>query len=85
MRSVNIQWRLYCLVHNLEKIGHYGRDEQLKIAKIRLRPEKLRVCPPVIHSEPAPVENKRPAPHILSADPPSSTETAFPTASLAEK
>lgn len=23
-RKVNIQWRLYCLVHNLEKIGHYG-------------------------------------------------------------
>jgi hypothetical protein len=22
--KVNIQWRLYCLVHNLEKIGHYG-------------------------------------------------------------
>ena len=24
-RKVNIQWRLYCLVHNLEKIGHYGK------------------------------------------------------------
>jgi hypothetical protein len=24
MRKVNIQWRLYCLVHNLEKIGRYG-------------------------------------------------------------
>jgi transposase len=23
-RKVNIQWRLYCLVHNLEKIGRYG-------------------------------------------------------------
>jgi len=23
-QKVNIQWRLYCLVHNLEKIGHYG-------------------------------------------------------------
>jgi len=23
-RKVNVQWRLYCLVHNLEKIGHYG-------------------------------------------------------------
>ncbi|HEY4249544.1 MAG TPA: IS1182 family transposase [Lacunisphaera sp.] len=23
-RKVNLQWRLYCLVHNLEKIGHYG-------------------------------------------------------------
>ena len=23
-RKVNIQWRLYCLVHNLEKVGHYG-------------------------------------------------------------
>lgn len=25
-RKVNIQWRLYCLVHNLEKIGRYGRN-----------------------------------------------------------
>lgn len=23
-RKVNIQWRLYCLVHNLGKIGRYG-------------------------------------------------------------
>lgn len=23
-RKVNIQWRLYCMVHNLEKIGRYG-------------------------------------------------------------
>lgn len=23
--KVNIQWRLYCLVHNLEKIGHYAQ------------------------------------------------------------
>jgi hypothetical protein len=23
-RKVNIQWRLYCMVHNLEKIGNYG-------------------------------------------------------------
>lgn len=23
-RKVNIQWKLYCLVHNLEKIGRYG-------------------------------------------------------------
>ncbi|MDI6809038.1 MAG: transposase [Candidatus Eisenbacteria bacterium] len=23
-RKVNIQWRLYCLVHNIEKILHYG-------------------------------------------------------------
>ncbi len=22
--KVNIQWRLYCLVHNIEKILHYG-------------------------------------------------------------
>jgi IS5 family transposase len=22
--KVNIQWLLYCLVHNLEKIAHYG-------------------------------------------------------------
>ena len=22
--KVNIQWRLYCVVHNLEKIGKYG-------------------------------------------------------------
>lgn len=22
--KVNIQWKLYCMVHNLEKIGHYG-------------------------------------------------------------
>ena len=24
--KVNIQWRLYCLVHNIEKILHYGRS-----------------------------------------------------------
>jgi hypothetical protein len=24
MRKVNVQWRLYCLVHNLGKIGRYG-------------------------------------------------------------
>jgi hypothetical protein len=23
-RKVNIQWKLYCIVHNLEKIGRYG-------------------------------------------------------------
>ena len=23
-RKVNIQWKLYCLVHNLEKIARYG-------------------------------------------------------------
>jgi hypothetical protein len=23
-RKVNIQWLLYCLVHNIEKIVHYG-------------------------------------------------------------
>jgi hypothetical protein len=23
-QKANIQWGLYCLVHNLEKIGHYG-------------------------------------------------------------
>jgi hypothetical protein len=22
--KVNTQWKLYCLVHNLEKIGRYG-------------------------------------------------------------
>jgi transposase len=25
-QKVNIQWRLYCLVHNLEKIGRYARN-----------------------------------------------------------
>lgn len=25
-RKVNIQWRLYCMVHNLEKIGRFGRN-----------------------------------------------------------
>jgi hypothetical protein len=23
-RKVNIQWRLYCIVHNIEKILHFG-------------------------------------------------------------
>ncbi|HEY7492383.1 MAG TPA: transposase [Candidatus Tectomicrobia bacterium] len=23
--TVNLQWRLYCLVHNMEKLVHYGR------------------------------------------------------------
>jgi hypothetical protein len=24
--KVNIQWRLYCLVHNIEKILHFGKS-----------------------------------------------------------
>ena len=23
-RKVNVQWRLYCMVHNLEKVGRFG-------------------------------------------------------------
>jgi hypothetical protein len=25
-RKVNIQWKLYCMFHNLEKIGRSGRS-----------------------------------------------------------
>jgi hypothetical protein len=24
--KVNIQWRLYCMVHNLEKVGRYSQN-----------------------------------------------------------
>lgn len=30
--KVNIQWRLYCLVHNIEKILHYGESYALAVA-----------------------------------------------------
>ena len=28
--KVNIQWLLYCLVHNIEKIAHYGKSYRPK-------------------------------------------------------
>jgi hypothetical protein len=28
--KVNIQWLLYCLVHNIEKIAHYGKSYPFK-------------------------------------------------------
>ncbi len=37
--KVSVQWRLYCLVHNLEKIAHYSRKygpKRLKTASRRL-------------------------------------------------
>ena len=26
--KVNVQWLLYCLVHNIEKIAHYGKNDR---------------------------------------------------------
>ena len=28
--KVNIQWLLYCMVHNIEKIGNFGKTYRMK-------------------------------------------------------
>lgn len=38
--KVNIQWLLYCMVHNIEKITHYG-SASAKIWRKRILKEKI--------------------------------------------
>jgi transposase len=35
--KVNVQWLLYCLVHNIEKIAHYGKSYRSKGGKTTLK------------------------------------------------
>jgi hypothetical protein len=34
-RKVNAQWQMYCLVHNIEKLQHYGRLEERMYVRCR--------------------------------------------------
>ncbi len=46
--KVSVQWQLYCLVHNLEKLAHYSRKygpRRLKTALGRLLSAQLRLIP----------------------------------------